>query len=106
MSQAASYRWTWLSLDGRVVSTSGAGVFEQEPHALVGATLASRVAADDAAAVTDMLTRPTAAARRRGRAHRHPPEVAQALVGLGTDLAGIVTRNTLDAGIRYASERG
>ena len=34
------------------------------------------------------------------------PEVAQALVGLGTDLAGIVTRNTLDAGIRYASERG
>jgi len=60
MSQAASYLWTCISLDGRVVSASGAAVFEQEPHALVGATLASLVAADDAAAVTDMLARAAA----------------------------------------------
>lgn len=33
------------------------------------------------------------------------PDVAQALVDLGADLQGIVTRNTLEAGIRYAIDR-
>jgi rsbT co-antagonist protein RsbR len=33
------------------------------------------------------------------------PEVAQTLVGLGVDLAGIVTRSTLQAGIAYAMDR-
>jgi rsbT co-antagonist protein RsbR len=30
------------------------------------------------------------------------PEVAQILVGLGTDLGGIVTRGTLQSGIAFA----
>lgn len=33
------------------------------------------------------------------------PEVAQTLVGLGTDLRGIVTRSSLQAGIAYATKR-
>jgi rsbT co-antagonist protein RsbR len=33
------------------------------------------------------------------------PEVAQTLVGLGVDLGGIVTRNSLQSGIAYALER-
>jgi len=33
------------------------------------------------------------------------PEVAQALVGLGLDLRGIVTRSTLQAGIEYGLRR-
>jgi anti-anti-sigma regulatory factor len=32
------------------------------------------------------------------------PEVAQTLVGLGVELTDIVTRGTLQAGIRYAME--
>ncbi len=34
------------------------------------------------------------------------PEVAQTLVGLGTDLGGIVTRSSLQSGIAYATSRG
>lgn len=34
------------------------------------------------------------------------PEVAQAFVTLGTDFQGIVTRSTLQAGVRYAIEQG
>jgi rsbT co-antagonist protein RsbR len=34
------------------------------------------------------------------------PEVAQTLVGLGTDLSGIVTRSNLQSGIAYATGRG
>ena len=33
------------------------------------------------------------------------PEVAQTLVGLGTDLRGIITRSSLQSGIAYASSR-
>jgi rsbT co-antagonist protein RsbR len=33
------------------------------------------------------------------------PEVAQTLVGLGTDLGGIVTRSSLQSGIAYATSR-
>jgi rsbT co-antagonist protein RsbR len=33
------------------------------------------------------------------------PEVAQTLVGLGTDLRGIVTRSSLQSGIAYATSR-
>jgi rsbT co-antagonist protein RsbR len=32
------------------------------------------------------------------------PDVAQTLVGLGANLGGIVTRGTLQGGIRYAME--
>ncbi len=33
------------------------------------------------------------------------PEIAQTLVGLGTDLSGIVTHATLQSGIAYAMQR-
>ena len=36
---------------------------------------------------------------------RHRPEVARMLVGLGTDLTGVVTLGTLESGIAYALGR-